>query len=283
MGDATEKPGLSKLVVVATPIGNLGDMTFRAVEALKDADLIACEDTRTSRVLLQHYGIGTPLISYHEHSDSGKRDMLLARLRAGESVALITDAGTPLISDPGYKLVREVRAAGFAVEALPGACAAITALSGAGLPSDRFYFAGFLPNKTQALNTALTSLLQRPETVLCYESPKRILATLEHLAALDATRQLCVARELTKRHEEWLHGTATDIHAALSAREQVRGEIVLLWEPAEEKTVGPEEVDALLQSLLPKMSVKEAAKQAADATGLGRSALYQRALALKNG
>jgi 16S rRNA (cytidine1402-2'-O)-methyltransferase len=256
-------------------------MTYRGVEALKAADVIACEDKRVSRVLLQHYGITTPMMSYHEHNAASQREVILQRLQAGETVALITDAGTPLISDPGYKLVRDVREAGYGVEPLPGACAAVVAMSGAGLPSDCFFFAGFLPNKQQAREQRLKALLKRQETVLCYESPKRIVATLEQVAQLAPERDICVARELTKRHEEWLNGTAAEIAQTLSAREQVRGEIVLLLAPAEEDVPQAEDVDALLKRLLAEYSVKEAAKEAAEQTGLSRSELYNRALELR--
>lgn len=270
-------------MVVATPIGNLGDITFRAVETLKNASAIYCEDTRVSRVLLSHYGITTPLLSYHEHNAELTRPDIIARLKAGESVALISDAGTPLISDPGYKLVREAQEAGFSVIPIPGVSALTTALCASGLPTDSFTFVGFLPTKSNARRERLQALMQQPHTLILYESPHRIVDLLEAIAAIDAERDITLARELTKRHEEIVRGPAGELLVEWSARETIKGELVVLIAPNAIITTqwSDEQLDALLREALAQSSVKDAAAEATRLTGMAKSDLYQRALKLR--
>lgn len=272
------------LYIVATPIGNLEDMTFRAVRILKEVDLIAAEDTRHSRKLLSHFGITTPLTSYYDHNQALKGERILATLREGRQVALISDAGTPCISDPGYQLVRDALAEKIKVLPIPGACAAVSALSAAGLPTDSFIFAGFPPNKEGKRRTFLAALAAARGTVVLYEAPHRTAATLADICTVMGDRQVVVARELTKLFEEFLHGTARAV------REQVqdgreRGEVVILIAPADETAqsqTGPS-AGVQLQAALDKgHSVKEAAALVAAATGLPRRELYAQALLLRD-
>lgn len=269
------------LYVVATPIGHLKDISLRALEILQGADVIACEDTRVSRKLLAHYAIATPALSYHEHNAAQMRPKLLARLQAGEEVALISDAGTPLISDPGYKLVAEARAAGLPVVPVPGACAAIAALSACGLPTDCFAFAGFLPAKAGARTARLRELAAFPGSLVFYESARRALATLRELREALGEREAAMARELTKQHEEILRAPLGELIGELEARNSLKGELVLLLGPPAATQATEEETDRLLQAALQTMSTKEAAKHVAAASGLPVSQLYQRALELK--
>ncbi len=219
-------PGI--LYIVATPIGNLEDMTFRAVRILKEVARVACEDTRATRKLLDHYGISTPAVSYHEHNESARTEEFLERLNSGESIALVTDAGTPLISDPGYRVVKSAREAGIKVVPIPGACAAITALSAGGLGTDAFYFGGFLPSKSQQRRRVLEDAGHHEATLVFYESPHRILETLDEIAALYPARTVVLGRELTKLYEEFLTGTAAELRANLAARPAIKGEFTLL-------------------------------------------------------
>ena len=272
------------LYIVATPIGNLEDMTFRAVRILKEADLIAAEDTRHSRKLLSHFGITTPLTSYYDHNQALKGERILAALREGRQVALISDAGTPCISDPGYQLVRDALAEGIRVVPIPGACAAISALSAAGLPTDSFIFAGFPPNREGKRRTFLATLATTQGTVVLYEAPHRTAATLSDICTVMGDRQVVVARELTKLFEEFLHGTASHV------REQVqdgreRGEVVILIAPADDNSQsseGPLPEEQLQTALAKGHTVKEAAALVAAATGLPRRELYAQALLLRN-
>lgn len=216
------------LYLVPTPIGNLEDLTFRALRVLREADLIACEDTRTSGVLLDHYGITTPRTSYHDHNERRKAPELVARMQAGETVALVTDAGSPGISDPGFYLVRACLQAGIRVEALPGPTAFVPALVLSGLPTDRFAFEGFLPAK-KGRQGRLRALATEERTLVLYESPHRLVRTLNDLAEhLGADRPAAVARELTKKFEEVARGTLGVLAAAFGARERIRGECVLV-------------------------------------------------------
>lgn len=215
------------LYLVATPIGNLGDITFRAIEVLKSVDLIAAEDTRHSANLLRHFEIRKPLVSYHEHNEARRTEELVVRLEAGASVALVTDAGLPGISDPGYRLLRACIERGLSYTVLPGPSAVLTALVGSGFPADRFYFGGFLPIKSGQRQRELQLAQARAETSIYFESPFRLMRTLEACAALFPDRVLCVARELTKRFEEFRIGSAGDLLAHYSAR-PAKGEIVLL-------------------------------------------------------
>jgi 16S rRNA (cytidine1402-2'-O)-methyltransferase len=215
------------LYVVATPIGNLEDMTFRAVKVLKQVDLIAAEDTRHSRRLLSHYGIKTGLISCHEHNESQRAPELINRLKEGLSIALISDAGTPTISDPGYKLVTAVSKEKIPVVPIPGCSAAIAGLSVAGLPTDAFLFMGFLPKKQQRLRQSIEALMDQQATLIFYESPRRLQALVEQMLNVLGDRQACLTREITKLHEEIIHGPLSEILTALEGRDSVKGECVL--------------------------------------------------------
>jgi 16S rRNA (cytidine1402-2'-O)-methyltransferase len=226
----TISPGT--LYIVATPLGNLEDMTFRAVRILKEADLIAAEDTRYSKRLLTHYGIETGMISCHEHNETQKSVQLIAALKAGKTIALISDAGTPLISDPGYALVKAAAEQQLSVIPIPGCNAAIAGLSVAGLPTDSFVFCGFLPKKQQKRFHALEGLKQESATLIFYESPKRICAMLEQAIPILGDRKACLAREITKLHEEYLRGTLGEILSTLELRPQVKGECVLFVQGA---------------------------------------------------
>jgi 16S rRNA (cytidine1402-2'-O)-methyltransferase len=272
-------PGLH---VVATPIGNLRDITLRALEVLAAADVIACEDTRVSRKLLDHYGITTPLTPYHDHNAATARPKLLARLAAGAAVALISDAGTPLISDPGFKLAREARAAGHAVTALPGPSATLAALAVSGLPTDRFFFEGFLPVKQGQRRARITGLARIPATLVLFETGPRIAAALADLAAGLGAREATVCRELTKLHEEVRRGNLKTLARDYAAADPPRGEIVVVITPPEagEDTANASDIDALLRQALGRLSVKEAVSEIAAVTGQPRREIYQRALAL---
>ena len=266
-------PGV--LYLVATPIGNLEDITYRAVRVLSEADLIACEDTRQTRKLLDHYGITKPTVSYHEHNEAERAEDLAARLRGGASIALVTDAGMPLVSDPGYRLVRAALDSGIAVTPIPGASAALTALAASGLPTDAFHFGGFLPHKPGQRLKALEAIADEPATVIFYEAPHRILETLEAVEKVFGGRPIVVARELTKLHEEFLRGTAAEIRATLAARDSVKGEITLLigkaLEPEPDDTPVPDAVEALVREGTPRM---DAIKQVARRRGLSKREVY---------
>lgn len=223
----SERTG-GRLYLIPTPVGNLGDMTYRAVRILQEVDLIACEDTRTSGVLLNHYGITTRKTSFHIHNEHGKASRLTEQMLDGLQLALVTDAGTPGISDPGFLLVRAAVEAGVPVECLPGATAFVPALAASGLPCDRFVFEGFLPPK-KGRRTRLDALAAETRTVVLYESPHRIIRTMRDLAeSFGADRPACVARELTKTFEEYIRGTLQEIHDDLAARTKVKGEIVVI-------------------------------------------------------
>jgi 16S rRNA (cytidine1402-2'-O)-methyltransferase len=284
-GQVFEAPAVAPgLHLVATPIGNLRDVTWRALDTLAGADVIACEDTRVTRKLLDHYGIETPLTPYHEHNAAEARPRLLGRLGDGGAVALVSDAGTPLISDPGYKLVRAVQEAGFAVTALPGASAVLTALGVAGLPTDRFFFEGFLPPREGARRARLGELARIPATLVVFESGPRLAASLADLAAVLGPREAAVCRELTKRFEEVRRGDLAALAQHYATADAPRGEIVVVVAPPpEEAPPEAEEVDALLRQALARASVKDAVAEVAAATGIARRDVYQRALALGRG
>jgi 16S rRNA (cytidine1402-2'-O)-methyltransferase len=271
------------LHLVATPIGNLRDVSLRALETLAAADVIACEDSRVTRKLLDHYGIATPLTPYHEHNAAAARPKLLARIASGEAVALVSDAGTPLISDPGYKLVRAAREAGHAVTAVPGASAALAAVTVAGLPTDRFLFEGFLPTKDGQRRARIAELVRIPATLILYESGPRLARTLAALAEGLGDRQAAICRELTKLHEEVRRGTLTELTQAYAAGGETRGEIVIVIEPpaADADTPTASDVDTLLRGALRRASVKDAVSEVASVTGRPRREIYQRALALE--
>lgn len=273
------------LYVVATPLGNLGDMTYRAVETLRQADIIAAEDTRHSRKLLEHYAISTPLVALHEHNEPQQARAVLTMLLQGKHVALISDAGTPLISDPGFVLIREVRAAGVQIVPVPGPSAVITALSVAGLPTDRFTFEGFLPAKAGARRACLHQLRHEARTLIFYEAPHRLLDTLQDIAAeFGPERPVVLARELTKTYETVCAMPAHALYDFVAAnKEQQLGEMVLLVQgvtPDPNAAHCEIEVDVLLARLLEHMTVKSAAQLAAAVTGLGKNTLYERALQL---
>lgn len=269
-------PGI--LYIVPTPIGNLADMTLRAQQVLAEVTAIAAEDTRHSRILLEHYGIQTPMFALHEHNERQKAGALVKRLESGDSIALISDAGTPLISDPGFPLVRACRAAGVQVIALPGPSAAITALSASGLPTDRFLFAGFLPAKQQARLTALTEFIDEPATLVFYEAPRRIVDTLIAVAEVfGADRDVVVAREISKQFETYLVGTASEVLAQVQAdANQQRGEIVLIIAGAVRGADAiPAEALQLLATLSKELPPKKAAKIVAGHYGLRANDLYK--------
>lgn len=273
------EPGL---YLVATPIGNLGDITLRALETLAGADLIACEDTRVSRVLLDRYGIATRPYAYHEHNAARAGPKLMAALEAGQSVALISDAGTPLISDPGYRLAQTAIEAGIRVIPIPGASAPLAALVTAGLPNDAFLFAGFLPSKDKARRERFQSLGAVPATLIFFESPNRLAASLAAAAnVLGGDRPAAVCRELTKSYEEIRRGTLAEL--AESYREEtVRGEIVLLIGPGEAPVPETGDVAALLAQLAAELPAGQAATEAARLTGLPRKDLYRQLIEMKD-
>lgn len=271
---------MGTLYLVATPIGNLEDMTLRALRILKEVALIAAEDTRTSRVLLQHFGITTPMTSYHEHNKLGKLDKIFAALDTGD-VALISDAGTPGISDPGYELVREAIIQGYTIVPIPGANAAVAALVASGLPTDSFIYLGFLPRKATALRETLAALRDERRTLVTYESPHRVAETLQAIVeVLGAARPVCIAREITKKFEEFYRGTAEAALARYSA-ENPKGEVTLLIGGAPDATDVWDEarVRAALQARLDAGEARSAAAKAvAVAAGWKKSEVYQIAL-----
>ncbi len=280
-GQSAIAPALAGgLHLVATPIGNLRDITVRALEVLAAADLIACEDTRVTRKLLDHYGIATPLTPYHDHNAAQARPKLLARLGEGAAIALVSDAGTPLISDPGYKLVREARAAGSSVMALPGASAVLTALTVAALPTDRFFFEGFLPAKEGQRRTRIAELERIPATLVLFESGPRVAAALADLAAGLGPREAAICRELTKLHEEVRHGDLATLARHYAGAAETRGEIVIVIAPPDPDAGATADIDTLLRQALGRLSVKEAVAEIAAVTGCPRREIYQRALAL---
>lgn len=270
------------LYVVATPIGNLADMVPRAIETLQTVALIAAEDTRHSARLLAHFDIKTPAVAYHDHSDDERTTQLLQRLQAGQNIALISDAGTPLVSDPGYRLVRAARQQGIGVVPIPGACALIAALSAAGLPSDRFAFEGFLPAKQTARRTVLQSLAHETRTLIFYEAPHRILESVQDMAdVFGGERELVMARELTKTFETIKSAPASELAQWIAAdSNQSRGEIVLLVHGASKRDEASLDAEAerVMRILLEDLSLKQAAALGAKLTGMKKNFLYQWAL-----
>jgi 16S rRNA (cytidine1402-2'-O)-methyltransferase len=260
-----------RLVVCPTPIGNLEDVTLRVLSALRDADVVACEDTRRTRVLLERYGVQATLISYHEHNERERAAELVERMRGGAVVALVSDAGMPLVSDPGYVLVQGCVAAGLEVEVLPGPSAALAALVASALPSDAWRFAGFLPRK----RSVLVDVFGSPETVVAFESPKRVASSLAALAEIDPDRPVAVCRELTKVHEEVVRGSAQDL-AARYADAPPRGEVVLVIGGAPRRSgLDPAAVDAVRRLVGAGARAREAARVVADLTGASANALYR--------
>ena len=274
-----EQPLSPGLYIVATPIGNLGDVSMRAVTVLGAVAAVACEDTRVTGKLLQHIGVKQKLIRYDDHASEATRDYLLA-LASEQPVALVSDAGTPLISDPGYQLVRAARERGIAVTSIPGPSAAIVALTLAGLPSDRFLFAGFLPPKDKARRDTLAELAAVRATLVFYETAPRLLDALRAIADVLPGREVAVARELTKLFEECRSGSPEDLSEHYTANPP-RGEIVLVIAPPGEQEVSPDDADELLRAALRDHKPSQAAAEVARATGLDRKALYARAMELK--
>ena len=282
---AAEAPRFAAgLYVVATPIGNLRDVTLRALDVLAAADVIACEDTRVTEKLMSRYGLAGQRLPYHEHNAERMRPLLIEKLKAGAVVALVSDAGTPLISDPGFKLVRAAIAEGIAVTSLPGASAALAALVLSGLPSDRFFFQGFLPPKEAARRRVLGEIAQLPATLIVYETGPRLAATLADMAELLGDRPAAVARELTKLYEELRRGGLAELAAHYASAGAPKGEIVIVIggmdAAAASAAITDEDLDAALEAALATMSVKDASAAVAEATGRPRREVYQRALRL---
>ncbi|AMJ59147.1 16S rRNA (cytidine(1402)-2'-O)-methyltransferase [Bosea sp. PAMC 26642] len=279
---AEAEPLAPGLHIVATPIGNLRDISFRALATLAAADAVLAEDTRTSKTLLAHYGISTPLYPYHEHNAEQMRPKILAKLREGGKLALISDAGTPLVSDPGYKLVAELVAQGLPVTGIPGPSAVLAALVLAGLPTDRFFFEGFLPPKAAARRGRLTELAAIPGTLVFFESPRRLGGMLADAAAVFGPRPAAVARELTKFYENVRRGPLAELAAHYDAEEEARGEIVVIIGPPGANELAPagDVIEERLREALKAVSLKEAVAQVAAQTGQPRRTIYARALEL---
>ena len=271
------------LYIVATPIGNLEDITFRAVRILKEADRIACEDTRQTHKLLDHYGISTPMVSYHDHNEQARSDQLIRDLEEGRNIALVSDAGTPLIADPGYRIVQKARERGIAVVPIPGPSAIITALSGSGLPTDSFAFLGFLPPKSGQRRKALEESRELGLTVVFYETPHRIEEALGDMAEVLGDPPVVLARELTKLHEEWLSGSASEVQAVLAKRGTVKGEFVVIVGKSERPPAVDipleQEVAALIHGGVARM---DAIKQVAKRRGLSKREVYKKVDPTKN-
>ncbi len=271
-------PGLH---LVATPIGNLGDVSLRALAVLATADVVYAEDTRHSGQLLSHFGIKAKLRPYHEHNAERERPVILAALAKGESVAVISDAGTPLVSDPGYKLVRECLAAGHPVDSVPGPSAPLAALVASGLPTDTFLFAGFLPAKTQARKARIKELSAIPSTLILFESPARIVETLGDLAEGLGDRQAAVARELTKMNEEFVRNDLRRLATEFQGRDQIKGEIAIVIGPPIATEASDQEIESRLVAALSEMSLRDAARAVADDLGVSRNRVYELGLTLR--
>lgn len=273
------------LYIVATPIGNLNDITPHALETLKSVDVIAAEDTRHAKKLLQHFGVQTPMLAYHDHNEQAATEKLISRLIAGDNIALISDAGTPLISDPGFRLTQTAHLHGIIVVPIVGACAAIAALSVAGLPSDRFSFEGFLPNKSSQRQLVLQKLSNHSQTMIFYESPHRVAGSLTDMVSVfGGDRLACLCRELTKTFETVKQAPLSELSEFVANdNNQQKGEIVLVVAGAEKKST--QDVDeatlSLLKRLLSDLSVKKTASLASDLTGIKKNTLYDAALKLK--
>ncbi|WP_022667983.1 16S rRNA (cytidine(1402)-2'-O)-methyltransferase [Desulfospira joergensenii] len=277
------KPGT--LYIVATPLGNLEDMTFRAIRILKEADLIAAEDTRHSKKLLDHYGIRTSMISCHEHNEERRSGQILSHLQEGKNIALITDAGTPCISDPGYRLVRLAAENDIFVIPVPGCSASIAGLSVSGLPTDSFLFCGFPPRKQARMNQALNRLKPQTATLVFYESPKRIKTLLKRAVDLFGNRNACLTREMTKRHEEYLRGSLSEILLCLETRDQVKGECVLFiqGQDPDQNSLSPDELEAvILDRLKENPKTSDLAKELAATFNVSKKTVYDTILSLKN-
>ena len=279
----TAPPLAPGLYVVSTPIGNLGDITLRAIQTLASAEIVLAEDKRVSKVLLAHFGISTPLKSYHEHNAEAMRPDIIARLKQGAAIALISDAGTPLISDPGYKLVDTALDEGLAVTPIPGASAILAALVAAGLPTDRFFFEGFLPTRANERKRRIRALETIPGTLVFFEAPHRVIETLDDLASVLGMRMAAVARELTKRYETIRRGPLVDLAREFAAEASPRGEVVLIVGPpsASDDAMSDETIDARLELAMKTLSAKDASAVVAADLGLPKRQVYARAIALQ--
>lgn len=280
MQSATKQINPIGLYIVATPIGNLSDITLRALDILKLVDLIVCEDTRVSAKLLSHYGIKKPLLSYNDHNAQQRRPEIFAAIEAGKRVALISDAGTPLISDPGYKLVQEAREKNLYITTIPGASSVLSALCLSGLPSDSFFFAGFLPAKTEAVRKYIASIKEVPATLIFFESAKRLVKSLEILQEILGNREAAIVREITKLYEETKRGKLSELLDEITKNDALKGEIVVLVAPPSEEDKNSEDLETQLKLLLTSHSVKEAATILAEQTGRPRKEIYSMALKL---
>lgn len=270
------------LYLVATPIGNLADITLRALSVLQRADIVYCEDTRHSAKLLHHFAIHATTRPLHDHNEDSERGRVLRDLENGKRIALISDAGTPLISDPGFKLVRDCAAAGHAIHSIPGPSSVITAVAASGLPTDAFFFAGFLPPKQAARRARLSDLKSIPGTLIFFEAPQRVADTLADMADLLGARDAVMARELTKLHEEFARGALETLAADVKLRD-LKGEVVLLVGPAKAVEATDADIAVRLQAALQSMSLKDAAKAVADALGVQKSRVYDLGLKIKDG
>ncbi len=271
--DVELKPGL---YIVPTPIGNLKDITLRAIDYLRSCDAIYCEDTRVTVVLLQTYGINKPLFTYHEHNAPKSREQILEKITSGQKICLVSDAGMPLISDPGYKLIRELQVRGLYFTALPGACAAIAALCLSGMPTNQFFFVGFYESK------AAKNVRNVPTTLIFYESPRRLIKTLESMAEIFNNRQVAVVREISKVYEESLFGTFAQVGALLAARDVVRGEIVIVLSPPQVEEIAYDAISARIADLLKTNSLKDVAAMVSEIHGITKKQAYDLALAQKD-
>lgn len=282
LGDELAKPLAPGLYLVSTPIGNLADMTLRALATLARADMVFCEDTRHSRKLFSHFGISRDLEAYHEHNAAKERPRIIARIRAGQSVALIADAGTPLVSDPGHKLVRTLREEGLPVFAVPGASAVLTALTSSGLPTDSFFFEGFLPPKPGARRKRLEALKDIPATLVFYEAPSRFGAMLKDSAdVLGGGRAAVIAKELTKLHEGMIRASLTEAVDKLGKDFGAKGEFVVLVAPPQALEITDADIEQKLAAALARGSLRDAVEEVSQLLGLPRNRVYKLALALQ--
>lgn len=282
--DDTEKDSSGVLYIVATPIGNMDDITLRALNVLKSVDLVAAEDTRHTGKLLQHFSIKKPLFAFHDHNERERMDTLIARLKGGESVALVSDAGTPSVSDPGFRLVREAVGQGLTVVPIPGVSAAVTALCASGLPTDAFTFLGFAPRKQGKRREWLTRVKQDFPTVIVYESPHRLVSLIDDMIHVFGDREAALGRELTKLHEEFVRGPLTRIRDSLVQREQIRGECTLVVAGAGETSVNDDDLDRLIRERLADESVSPSslAKELATIYPVKKRDLYDRILRIRD-
>lgn len=278
------KNQIGKLFIVATPIGNLEDITIRAINTLKSVDLILCEDTRVSKILLQHHMIDKPLFVYNDHSDENTRKKIIAKLEAGHKLALISDAGTPLIADPGYKLICELRNKSIPIETIPGPCSVIAALTLSGLPTDRFTFIGFLPHKTSAKEKVFAEFLHVKTSLVCFETANRLIDTLELMKKYYFSRLIVIARELTKLYEEIIRGDAQEIvNYYQNNADKLRGEIVMVISPPSEDISDPQEqILSDLSKLMQEMSLRDAVDAVASQYAMSKKQIYKLALQLKD-